>query len=161
MRGGRPSSRKRKASTGAGKSMWRVKFIKALCDIPNVTHACERAGIIRETAYDNRKKDPEFAAAWEAALQHGIDSLEAAAMERAKHGLKKGVWMKDENGKIVKVETLIDYPEALTQFLLKAHKPEKYREPKGQVDLSATTTTNGAGETKTEFSVHVSAEELP
>lgn len=36
--------------------------------------------------------------------------------------------MKDENGKPVKVDEIRRYSDLLTIFLLKAHRPDKYRE---------------------------------
>jgi hypothetical protein len=36
--------------------------------------------------------------------------------------------MKDKLGRIRRVETIYDYSDTLAMFLLKAHRPEKYRE---------------------------------
>ena len=72
-------------------------------------------------------------------------------------GRIKGVWMKDHNGRIKKVETLTEYPETVAMFLLKAHKSKVYREPKTEFGMTQTAPDG----TVTEFAVHVSKDELP
>ena len=62
---------------------WRPRFLEALALKPDVTLACECAGISRQTAYRNRHEDPEFAAQWEAAMLKAVDDLEAEAFKRA------------------------------------------------------------------------------
>ena len=138
---------------------WQGRFLKAMCDLPNITHACEVARVSRNVAYTTRQNDKEFAKAWDDAIEAGIDSLEVAAMDRAKNGVARGIWMKDENGKIKKVETVRDYPDSLTQFLLKAHRPGKYREQRDVISLGAATVTPDGQ--RSEFVVHLSQEELP
>lgn len=59
----------------------------------------------RTHAYVHKKENPEFAAAWEEAIQQAVDILEAEAWQRARK-----------------------QSDVLMIFLLKAHKPEKYRE---------------------------------
>lgn len=83
----------------------RTKFLKALTETPNVSRACRLAKISRVTAYNHRKEDEAFAAAWDEALEEGVDGLVESAWRRAKKG-----------------------DTALTIFLLKAHRPEMYRE---------------------------------
>lgn len=83
----------------------KTKFLRALGKNPNVTAACRRAGISRESAYAWRKSDTEFANAWENGIEMAIDSLEAEAIRRAK---------KDS--------------DLLMIFLLKSHRPAIYRE---------------------------------
>ena len=119
------------------------------------------AKIDRPTAYQHRNTDEAFRKQWDDALTAALESLEDYCWERAKHGVKRGVWMKDETGKPIKVEEVATPSDVLAIQLLKAHKPAFYREQKGATDLSAVVTTNDKGETKTEFSVHVNAEELP
>ena len=138
---------------------WQGRFLKALADIPNISHALKKARVTASSAYVWRDRHPEFKKAWEEALQAGIDSIEEVAMQRVKNGVRKGVWMKDARGRIQRVETIAEYPEGLTQFLLKAHRPKVYREPKADFNLSTTTTAPDG--TVTEFAVHVSKDELP
>ncbi len=84
---------------------WRPLFLADLAKNGNVWAACRAAGIDRKTAYNHRDQSPEFAAAWDVALQDAIDILEAVAAERARKS-----------------------SDTLLIFLLKAHRPDKYRE---------------------------------
>lgn len=61
----------------------RERFLRALTSHGVVKHAAAAAGITRQTAYTWRKTDPEFAEAWESALEDGVDELEAEAKRRA------------------------------------------------------------------------------
>lgn len=83
----------------------RAKFLEAIADGKSVTSACEIAGFARFVAYDWRKVDPEFAQAWDDAVEAGTDKLEDAAIQRAKNG-----------------------SDVLTIFLLKARRPEKFKD---------------------------------
>lgn len=98
-------------------------FCAALADCPNVGKACRAAGIGRSAAYAWRKDSPEFAAAWDEALQIGVSALEDEAHRRAFEGVLKPVY---HQGK--KVGTVREFSDTLAIFLLKAHAPEKYRE---------------------------------
>ena len=71
----------------------------------NVALAAQGAGVTRMSAYRERKRNPEFAAAWEDAREAAAERLEAAAYERARN-----------------------VSDTLLIFLLKSHKPERYRE---------------------------------
>lgn len=99
--------------------------------------ALEGAGISRDAAYRWRADDPEFAAAWETALQVGITRLEDVAHNRAFEGWEEPVFHQGaECGRVRK------YSDTLSIFLLKAHRPEKYRERtdvnfKGELALKA------------------------
>ena len=64
-----------------------------------------RCSIAVPTAYEARQRDPAFAAAWEDALEDAIEALEAHARAMAFAG-----------------DTI------MTIFLLKAHRPEVYRD---------------------------------
>ena len=84
---------------------WYDAFLAALQNTCNVRASCTAAGIHRSTAYEARQRDPAFAAAWEDALQDAIEALEAHARAMAFAG-----------------DTI------MTIFLLKAHRPEVYRD---------------------------------
>lgn len=89
----------------------------------NVSKSCELAGISRVAAYDWRAADPSFAIEWETAIESGTDELEEEARRRALEGVKKPVFHKGE-----KVGFVNEYSDTLLIFLLKARRPEKYRE---------------------------------
>ena len=94
---------------------WRVVFLDALRMHGMVTAAAQTAGIHRDTAYFERSVDPAFAAEWKEALDRGVDMLEDVAKQRAYAG-----------------------SDTLLIFLLKAHRPERYRETIRTVTLNIT-----------------------
>lgn len=67
--------------------------------------ACARAGVGRTTVHEWRQADPAFAAEFEDAIEYGTDVLEDVAMQRA-----------------------VRQSDQLLMFILKARRPEKYRE---------------------------------
>jgi hypothetical protein len=88
-----------------------------------VRHACEAAGIGRTTAYEHRERHPDFALAWDEALEDACDLLEAEARRRALEGVEKPVYWQG-----VVVGTIREYSDTLMTLVLKAHRPEKFRE---------------------------------
>lgn len=101
----------------------REKFLKKLREWPNVARAARQCGVSRQTVYNHRRSDDEFAAAWDEALDEGVDRLEEEAERRGFKGVMEPVYYKGE-----KVGTIRRYSDTLAIFLLKAHRPEKYRE---------------------------------
>ena len=101
----------------------KTAFLHALVDTVNVARACRDAGIPRRTAYDWRDADPDFAREWDDALDDGIDLLEAELHRRAFEGVEKPIYYKGE-----RVGTTRHYSDALAMFLLKAHRPARYRD---------------------------------
>ncbi len=99
-------------------------FIEKLKASPNVSVAAKAAGINRTYAYKLRGEDAEFAASWDEAVESSTDAAEAEAYRRAVKGTIKPVF---HMGK--KVGGIREYSDTLLIFLLKAHRPEKYREP--------------------------------
>jgi len=97
----KPTRRTPKKNTAGAQAA----FLAALRENGNVSEACQRAAIARSAVYDWKAADPTFAAAWDAALDEAIDSLEAAAWKRARK-----------------------QSDTLLIFLLKAHRPALYRE---------------------------------
>ena len=116
--GQQPNARAR-----AGASVWRPIFLQALALGGNVTLAAQQAGIDRATAYKNRARSREFTVAWEEALAEAVDRLEIEARRRAVTGVEEPVYYKG-----VVVGTVTKYSDAMLTLLLKAHRPEKFRE---------------------------------
>lgn len=113
----------RDATKTPKKEVWQPKFIKWLCKTGNVTASCIKARISRGHAYEVRKEDPAFAAAWDESLIIATEGLEEEARRRAQDGVLEPVY---QGGKMAgKVRK---YSDTLLIFLLKAHKPDKYRE---------------------------------
>ncbi len=105
------------------KKTWKPRFIEALRQTGVVTRAARAAGVGRTTAYDHYKTDPDFARAWDDALEDACDEMEAEARRRAVEGTEKPVYYKGEV-----VGTIREYSDTLLIFLLKANRPEKYRD---------------------------------
>ena len=101
----------------------RSTFLAEFCKRGNVSQSASVAGVSRKTAYAWREEDPEFAEQWEQALETAIDGLEAEAWRRGQEGYEEPVFHKGEVcGHITR------YSDPLLTTLLKAHKPDKYRE---------------------------------
>ena len=101
----------------------REQFLAALSQTASVTRACEIASLPRRTVYNWRAMDVEFARAWEVALDLGTDALEDEAIRRATQGTERPVFQ----GKQLVGHTR-DFSDTLLIFMLKARRPEKYRE---------------------------------
>jgi hypothetical protein len=89
----------------------------------NIGFACEATGIGRTTFYEKKANDPEFAKAYQEAMENALDKLEKAAWERAVDGVVERTITRDgttiENRK---------YSDGLLTFLLKAHRPQKFKD---------------------------------
>lgn len=56
---------------------WQITFLKHLSINGIVGGACYAAGISRQHAYRHRRESPDFAEAWDEAVENGIDNWEA------------------------------------------------------------------------------------
>lgn len=90
---------------GKTKKWDRAHWLRIYEEKGTVTAACKSVGISRQTAYTERKDNPEFAAAWDRAEAAVTDVLEKTAVERALEG-----------------------SDRLMEFMLKARRPGTYRE---------------------------------
>lgn len=99
------------------------KFLTQLALGNTVMAAARSIGVAPVTVYEHRKTDAAFAAAWEEALELGIQAMEQEAMRRAVHGTKK---MVVSAGKILGTD--IQHSDGLLMFLLKAKRPAVYRD---------------------------------
>jgi hypothetical protein len=81
----------------------KARFVEALKELPNVSAACELAGVSRSYIYEQRERDAAFRDAWNCALEKATDAIEQKAYELALEG-----------------------NPALIQFLLKAHRRNVY-----------------------------------
>ena len=95
----------RTTGTTLPKPEWVDRFLEVFRDTCNVRLSCHAAGIDRCAVYHYRAADPEFREAWDQAEDDAIDLLEAEARKRARAS-----------------------SDVLMIFLLKAHRPHKYRE---------------------------------
>lgn len=105
---------------------WKALFVAALAKSPNITAACQRAKVSRSWAYAQRTDDPEFAAAWDEALEMALDKAVGEAYRRGVEGVITKIKYTPDGSKVV--ERTREYSDTLLMFLLKAHRPEKYKE---------------------------------
>lgn len=107
----------------------RAAFLAELAQRGNVSDACAAADIGRTTVYDWRADDATFAADWDAALDQAADTMEREAFRRAVDGVDEPVYGSLGQGLgSGEVGRIRKYSDTLLIFLLKAARPEKFRE---------------------------------
>lgn len=102
---------------------WKTLFLDSLSSSPNVAAAAKAARVNRPYVYEVRGDDKEFAAAWDNAINVSLDSAEGEMYRRAVQGFDKPVFYQGTECGLVR-----EHSDSLLMFLLKAHRPEKYRE---------------------------------
>ena len=103
-------------------AVWRSAFIERLKATGNVTLAAAGAGVNRQNAYRARSRNKTFRRQWDEALEEAVDLLAGEARRRAT-GMNRDVWYA---GEVVGAERV--YSAALLMFLLRAHRPQLYRD---------------------------------
>lgn len=98
-------------------------FLEAIAQGFSVTKACIISGLPRRTAYNHRKNVPVFAELWDDAIEAGTDRVEDEALRRAVEGTHDPVFYQGEQ-----VGTITRYSDGLLVTLLKARRPEKYKD---------------------------------
>ena len=98
-------------------------FLAAYAEVGNVSQAAKIAGIDRQTHYDWKRNDPDYAEAFQHAEEMAADRLEQEARRRAVEGVPEPVFYQGRQ-----VGTVRKYSDSLLMFLLKGAKPEKYME---------------------------------
>jgi hypothetical protein len=107
---------------------WRAKpkqraFLAAVAQTGNITAAAKLSKVGRTLHYEWSKTQPEYAEAFNAAMDQACDLLEVEARRRAMKGIREPVYyLGHEIGHVQK------YSDTLLIFLLKGSRPEKYRE---------------------------------
>jgi hypothetical protein len=111
-----------------------LAFIEALADTGSVKAAARAVGRSDNGAYQLRRhpEGAEFAAAWEAALAHGIRRIEDVAMDRALNGVEVPVY---SYGKLVGTRTV--YNDRLLMFMLRNRAPDRFAGAEGPRALNA------------------------
>ena len=99
------------------------EFLELLASNGNVTVSCEALNLRRQTVYEARAEDAQFAAAWDAAMEQAADHLEAEARRRAVDGWDEPVFYQGEQTGLVR-----KFSDTLLIFLLKGARPEKFRD---------------------------------
>ena len=123
---GAPSTKRGTRGTpkkGDSEELGKAQMIAALAGGSTVLLAAMEAGVGRTTAYRWRNADEAFAQAWDEAVDEGTDRLEQEAIRRGRDGVSKPVF---QNGK--RVGYVQEYSDTLLIFMLKARRPDVYRE---------------------------------
>jgi hypothetical protein len=110
-------------------------FLDALAKGRSVGGAAAAAGVSRRTPYKWRKS-AKFAKDWDEHEDMGTDLIEDAATRRAVDGVKRPVFQQGR-----KVGEVTEYSDHMTAILLKARRPEKYREKAGDVNVGVKVVT--------------------
>jgi len=98
-----------------------AEFLDYLAETGNVSRAAKASNLPRRTLYSYRATDPDFAAAWDEALEIGLDALEDEAMRRAREGVEEPVF---QGG--LCCGHVRRYSDLLLIFLLKSRRPHRY-----------------------------------
>jgi hypothetical protein len=106
---------------GAWTEKIREAFLAALSETANVAASARAVKRSRHAAYAERRRNPAFAKAWDAAITIALDELEMALLERATFGVEKDVFYGGEKRGSVR-----HYSDALAMFILRARRPETY-----------------------------------
>jgi hypothetical protein len=115
------TARLRKNREASWSPAMRTAFLAHLAISANVA-ACERLiNVSPGSAYRERKRTPQFAIDWDAAMNQALDELEARLLERAVNGVEKDVYYAGKSCGRVR-----NYSDALAMFILRARRPDVY-----------------------------------
>jgi len=104
-------------------------FLAAFAKTCNITRASAAAKVHRTCHFRWMRDDTEYSAAFARAREEAITVLEDEAVRRAHEGIAKPVWFQGNE-----VGAVQEYSDSLLVVLLKAHKPDTYRENwKGEI----------------------------
>jgi hypothetical protein len=101
----------------------REQFLAVVAKTANVSEACRRINMSRTGVHNARNAHPEFAAAWDEALEVATDALAREARRRAIEGWNEPVFHQGRKCGVIR-----RYSDRMLELLLKAHRPEKFRE---------------------------------
>lgn len=125
--------KKAKAAKMANKTKFtpraREQFLRKLKETANVSHAAESIAMTRRRMYEIYNEQPDFAVEWDDAIESAVDALESEARRRGVEGVAEFVLYQGAVVKHNKKDLVIrKYSDHLLEQLLKAHRPEKFRE---------------------------------
>jgi hypothetical protein len=109
-------------------------FLECYRQWANISYACEISGVPRQNVYDWQEHDDMFALAFKQANDEATERLEREAWRRATEGTpyeRTSYW----HGEPVGTDRKIEYSDQLMLLLLRARKPDTYRE---RVDVGVT-----------------------
>ncbi|WP_435417394.1 hypothetical protein WAB17_11005 [Parerythrobacter aurantius] len=100
-----------------------ARFIEALADTGSVHAACKAVDMSQPGAYHLRRQPgaESFRAAWQAALDLGVQRIEDVAMDRALNGVAEPLY---SYGKLIGTRT--KYNDRLLMLMLRNRAPERF-----------------------------------
>ena len=121
-----PRQRMRRGGWSAARQR---EFIDHLTETGSVRAACRRMGVGEHHIYKlrNHAEGTSFRAAWEAALDMGIQRIEDVAMDRALNGVEEPVYSYGEL-----VGTRIKHNDRLLMFILRNRAPQRFAAGSGR-----------------------------
>lgn len=102
-------------------------FLENYAQWANITFACQASGIGRSTFYTWQEHDAEFAALFNQASEAATERLEKEAWRRATEGTpytRTSYW----HGEPVGTDSKVEYSDQLMMLLLRARRPDLYRD---------------------------------
>lgn len=109
---------------------WRTLFLEGMRSTFNVEYAVKIAGVSKDTAYRERRKDPEFKKAWDEARETGLDTLRPLLEENnlrlAIYGQEEDVWFQGE----VVGKRIVRFPVLAMFFLERLMSARYFVKPK-------------------------------
>ena len=109
----------------------REAFLDVLREVGIVRDACRVAGVGRSTAYEHRREDPAFAAAWDEAVEDALDLAERELLRRGRDGVDKPVY---QGGQMV--GTIREFSDTALLAYLNAHAAHRGYVRNARVELS-------------------------
>ena len=123
---GGPRIAGRRGGPPANTADWTETFLTAIAEGAHVRLAAAMAKVHFTLPYKRRRTDDAFRAAMDEATELGTAALEDEAVRRAYHGVEEPVFYKG-----VQCGSVTKYSDKLLIFLLKARRPEMYRDGSG------------------------------
>jgi hypothetical protein len=100
----------------------RADFLRVLRETGNISMAARRIGMSRRYLYQVKARDEALSQACDDAVAEAADALYGEARRRPVEGVAEPLIIR---GKVC--GEIRRYSDRLLEFLLKAHRPEKYR----------------------------------
>lgn len=108
---------------------WRPRFLAAFEEYMSIRRACLAAEVTRSNVYAERKRDEAFAAAWAEIEESTTEEMEREAYRRAVDGwIEREEFAADGEGNQVLTLRVRKWSDNLLMFMLKARRPDVYRE---------------------------------
>ena len=109
-------------------------FLESYRQWANISYACEQSGVARPNVYWWQEHDEQFALDFKLAGEQATERLEKEAWRRSVEGTpyeRTSYW----HGEPVGTDRKIEYSDQLMMLLLRARRPDLYRE---KVDVGVT-----------------------